>query len=88
MEIDLLWTFKKKMVPIILVVDVKGCTIHPIKLYFGGKYICHSIEASQISQMPTWTGCVASLKTMDKTVEGEIKNKPDYIKYAFHLQQR
>ncbi len=86
MEIDLLWTFREKLVPINLVVDVKGFTSN--QTVFWRKFICHSIEPSQISQMPTWTGCVASLKTMDKTVEGEIINKPDYIKYAFPLQQR
>lgn len=85
MEIDLLWTFKQKTVPIILVVDVKGCTSN--QTVFWRKFICHSIEASQISQMPTWTGCEASLKTMNKTVEGETKNNPDYIKYAFQLQR-
>ncbi len=38
-------------------------TIHPVELYgisFWRKLICHMVEASQISQMATWTGCVTS----------------------------
>lgn len=70
MEIYILWTFREKMVPLILVVDVKACTSNQTE--FWQKFICHSVEDSQISQVPTWTGCVASLKTINKNC-GRVK---------------
>lgn len=53
-----------------------------IKIYANltSNYICHSVEASQIS-MDKLLDMPSSSKTINKITQGKKKNYPNYIKY-------